>query len=137
MLHLRSKHFLMLVFNALNAGQTRTPALQTFTDPPFPFEGRFWHVCHGDHLLSRSDPHDRAVVTLSGALQPQTGESSPGQSPLHNHSVRHSSYIMTHSHTRGKERHPLAEGVFMYTDEINKPTSRKGDSSNMLMNSGK
>ncbi len=67
-------------------------------NPPFPFEGRFWHVCHRDHLFSRSDPHDGAVVALSGALQPQTGESSPRQSPLHKHRVRNFLYNKSQPH---------------------------------------
>lgn len=66
---------------SLNAGETQTLTL----NPPFPFEGRFGHVGHRDHLLSRSDPHDGAVVALCGALQPQTGERPPGQSPLRRH----------------------------------------------------
>lgn len=63
---------------------------------PFPFEGGFWHVRHGNHLLPGSNPHDGPIVTLCRTLQPQAGECSPGQSPLH--TCRETlAYIMTHS----------------------------------------
>lgn len=71
---------------------------------PFPFEGGFRHVRHGDHLFPGSDPHDGAVVAVGRALQPQTGEGSPRQSSLHKHragnfSLRNS---RTHTHTQRK-----------------------------------
>ena len=49
---------------------------------PFSFEGGLWRVSHRDHLLPRPHPHDRPVVTLRRALQPQAGERSPWQCPL-------------------------------------------------------
>lgn len=69
---------------------------------PFPFERWFWHVCQRYHLFSRSDPHDGAVVTLCGALQPQTGESSPGQGPLHKHRTRNVGLHNTLQHFTGR-----------------------------------
>lgn len=52
-------------------------------DSPFSFKGGLWYVGYRYHLLSRSHPHDRTVVALSGIHLIQAGEGPPRKRELH------------------------------------------------------
>lgn len=52
-------------------------------DSPFPFKGGLWYIGYRYHLLSRSHPHYRTVVALSGIHLIQTGEGPPRKRELH------------------------------------------------------
>lgn len=109
---------------------------------PFPFKGGLWHVRHGDHLFSGSDPHDGAIVTFCRALQPQTGECSPRQSSLHKHRTGNFRLRNTHTHTYtggGRADVDTLQSVLVriLCSNDRALTFRKGESSSMLRNSGK
>lgn len=50
---------------------------------PSSLEWRLGHISCGDHLLSRSHPHDRTIIALGPAVKLQAGQASPWQSHLH------------------------------------------------------
>lgn len=52
-------------------------------DSPFSFKGGLWYIGYRYHLLSRSHPHYRTVVALSGIHLIQTGEGPPRKRELH------------------------------------------------------